>query len=159
MLVKIVDGAVDRYPYSIDQLKRDNPNRAFSNNIPEEILNSLGAYTVVHASTPSYDNMTQRIETSNLPVLVDGVWTITRTVVELTDEQKIERVASVASYVRSMRNNLLESKIDKINAVRWASLTADEQASWTTYRQALLDITAQAGFPSSVTWPTAPDEN
>lgn len=159
MLVKIVDGAVDRYPYSIDQLKSDNPNRAFSNNIPEEVLNGLGAYTVTHAPTPSYDNMTQRIETSNLPVLVNGVWTITRTVVDLTDEQKTERVASVASYVRSMRNNMLESKVDKINAVRWAAMTADEQASWTTYRQALLDITTQAGFPSSVTWPTAPDES
>lgn len=29
-------------------------------------------------------------------------------------------------------------------------------AAMTTYRQALRDITEQAGFPSSVTWPTKP---
>lgn len=29
-------------------------------------------------------------------------------------------------------------------------------AAMTTYRQALRDITDQAGFPSSVTWPTKP---
>ena len=29
-------------------------------------------------------------------------------------------------------------------------------AAMTTYRQALRDITEQAGFPTSVTWPTKP---
>lgn len=29
-------------------------------------------------------------------------------------------------------------------------------AAMTTYRQALRDITDQAGFPTSVTWPTKP---
>lgn len=33
-----------------------------------------------------------------------------------------------------------------------ATLTAE----MTTYRQALRDITDQAGFPESVTWPTKP---
>ena len=32
--------------------------------------------------------------------------------------------------------------------------TADQLA----YRQALRDITAQAGFPTNVTWPTKPEE-
>ena len=30
-------------------------------------------------------------------------------------------------------------------------------AAMTTYRQALRDITGQAGFPTSVTWPTKPE--
>lgn len=29
-------------------------------------------------------------------------------------------------------------------------------AAWATYRQALRDVPAQAGFPSSVTWPQKP---
>jgi len=29
-------------------------------------------------------------------------------------------------------------------------------SAWTTYRQALRDITKQEGFPYSVTWPTEP---
>ena len=31
-----------------------------------------------------------------------------------------------------------------------------DKAVWATYRQALRDITAQSGFPWSVTWPDAP---
>ena len=29
-------------------------------------------------------------------------------------------------------------------------------SSWKTYRQALRDVPAQAGFPTSITWPTEP---
>jgi len=30
------------------------------------------------------------------------------------------------------------------------------KAAWATYRQALRDITAQAGYPTEITWPTPP---
>ncbi|MGA0926878.1 MAG: phage tail assembly chaperone [Burkholderiaceae bacterium] len=29
--------------------------------------------------------------------------------------------------------------------------------AWASYRQALRDITGQAGFPYAVTWPTKPE--
>jgi hypothetical protein len=32
-----------------------------------------------------------------------------------------------------------------------------DQAAWATYRQALRDISAQAGFPATVVWPTQPE--
>lgn len=35
-------------------------------------------------------------------------------------------------------------------------LTAEQQAAWSTYRQALRDITAQLGYPFDVIWPTPP---
>tara|TARA_R110000744_G_scaffold221810_1_gene340790 strand:- start:928 stop:1263 length:336 start_codon:yes stop_codon:yes gene_type:complete len=31
-----------------------------------------------------------------------------------------------------------------------------DQAAWATYRQALRDIPAQAGFPNTIDWPTSP---
>ena len=37
-----------------------------------------------------------------------------------------------------------------------APLTAEQKAAWATYRQALRDVTAQAGFPLNVIWPTKP---
>jgi Phage tail assembly chaperone protein len=36
------------------------------------------------------------------------------------------------------------------------SLTAAQYASWLAYRQALRDISKQAGFPASVAWPAQP---
>lgn len=33
-----------------------------------------------------------------------------------------------------------------------------DQAAWAAYRQALRDVTAQAGFPDAIQWPVAPNE-
>jgi len=35
-------------------------------------------------------------------------------------------------------------------------LTAAQQQAWVVYRQALRDITTQAGYPFEITWPTPP---
>lgn len=36
------------------------------------------------------------------------------------------------------------------------SLSDTARSNWQTYRQALRDITEQAGYPSTITWPTKP---
>jgi len=55
-----------------------------------------------------------------------------------------------AEQIRQERNSLIQQS-------DWMALNdvtmSDE---WRTYRQALRDITAQAGFPNEVTWPTKP---
>lgn len=56
-----------------------------------------------------------------------------------------------ADDARTTRNTLLA-------ASDWTQV-ADapvDQAAWATYRQALRDITAQAGFPKSIDWPVQP---
>ena len=66
--------------------------------------------------------------------------------------------AAAAAQVRAERDAKLVSEVDPIvsNSLRWADLTAAKQAEWTQYRTDLLNITDQAGFPHSVTWPTKP---
>jgi hypothetical protein len=61
--------------------------------------------------------------------------------------------------IRRHRDSLLVTEVDPLvsNQLRWADLTSDKQAAWTQYRRALLDITAQAGFPTDITWPTKPE--
>ncbi len=66
--------------------------------------------------------------------------------------------AITAAQVRSIRDELLISAVDSIagNALRWAELTSDKQTEWAEYRTALLGVPQQAGFPNTITWPTAP---
>ena len=66
--------------------------------------------------------------------------------------------AQAAAQVREERDQRLVSEVDPIvtNPLRWADLTAAEQAAWTQYRTDLLNITDQAGFPVTHTWPTKP---
>jgi hypothetical protein len=58
--------------------------------------------------------------------------------------------------VRSKRDKLLVDEVDVVagNALRWASLSSDEQASWSSYRTALLNVPQQNNFPHNVSWPT-----
>ena len=67
-----------------------------------------------------------------------------------------EKDALKSAYVRSQRNHLLSGEVDRIvsNPLRWADMSTSKQDEVKAYRQALLDIPNQVGFPTSVTWPT-----
>ena len=59
-----------------------------------------------------------------------------------------------AEQAKSVR----QTRTEKLKDSDWTQIadsTADKTA-WATYRQALRDITAQSGFPWTVTWPDAP---
>lgn len=61
-----------------------------------------------------------------------------------------------AMQVRQQRDYLLQTKVDSLNAIRWSVLTAQEKTDWTSYREALLNVPAQSGFPWTIDWPTQP---
>jgi hypothetical protein len=58
---------------------------------------------------------------------------------------------------RELRDKWLRIHVDTINAVRWQTLTQQQKDDMIAYRQALLDVPQQVGFPTSVTWPTPPE--
>lgn len=61
----------------------------------------------------------------------------------------------LAQQIRAQRDALLQ-EVDSIvgNPLRWASFTTEQQTAWADYRQALLDVPQQAGFPNTINWPT-----
>tara|TARA_R110002153_G_scaffold64510_1_gene172779 strand:- start:17 stop:412 length:396 start_codon:yes stop_codon:yes gene_type:complete len=62
-----------------------------------------------------------------------------------------ETNAALAADVRADRNA-------RLAATDWmASQDVTMSDEWRTYRQELRDVPSQAGFPTTVTWPTAPD--
>lgn len=65
-------------------------------------------------------------------------------------------LALASSRALSMRNQLLADGPDRVNPMWWGSMTAAQQSDVTTYRQALLDITNQFGFPMDIEWPEIP---
>jgi hypothetical protein len=56
---------------------------------------------------------------------------------------------------RARRDKFLVKVVDVINPVRWEGI-ANKQ-DWIDYRQALLDVPQQAGFPDDVVWPIQPE--
>lgn len=64
-------------------------------------------------------------------------------------------LAALAITQRQHRNTLL-SVVDRVNPIWYASLTAQQQSELAQYRQALLDVPQQSGWPVTVDWPVQP---
>ena len=153
MFVKTTDGKVTQYPYTTGDLRRDNPNVSFPKKIPDTLLEEYGVHPVVYQAAPEYDPMTQRVQHSSMPVLNGGSWTITKTVVDLTDEQVAHATKAKAKEMRQTRDALLSDT----DWTQVADAPVDATA-WATYRQALRDITSHANWPylDEADWPTKP---
>ena len=152
MFVKITNGQVTKYPYTVGDLRRDNPKTSFTKSIREATMAEYGMYPVGYQAAPDYDPLTHRLQHSNVPELVDGAWVLTKTVVALTAEQIAAATEAKAKEIRKQRDTLLA-------ATDYFALTdVTMDAAMTTYRQALRDITSHANFPylEEADWPTKP---
>jgi hypothetical protein len=63
--------------------------------------------------------------------------------------------SAMSHGLRTERNNLLTA-VDRVNPVWFNSLTTQQQTELAEYRQALLAVPQQSGFPSQVNWPAKP---
>ena len=79
---------------------------------------------------------------------VDGV---TTTAAEHEAAYKASKDAEQAKNVRATR----DAKLAECDWTQVADAPVDK-AVWATYRQALRDVTAQTGFPWTITWPEMP---
>jgi len=157
MYAKIKDGSVEKYPYSITDLKQDNPNVSFPKVLDSTVLNSFGTYEVVTDSRPTYNSVTQTISRKSTPELVSGVWTLKW---DINDKTQTE----IDKAKAKSQDNIRDERVILLQECDWTGLTdaqlsTDMVTKWKTYRQELRDITKQASFNNaepSVTWPTKP---
>jgi len=63
----------------------------------------------------------------------------------------------LAEMARNQRDSLLRY-LDTIltNPLRWAGYSEEQQSVIAKYRQDLLNITTQEGFPANIVWPQSP---
>lgn len=73
MYIKLKDGSIDKYPYSINQLKQDNKDTSFPAKMTEERLAELDLYHVIPKDYPQV-NYTKNVKEGE-PQLIDGNWT------------------------------------------------------------------------------------
>lgn len=152
MFVKITNGSVDTYPYSVGQLRRDYPNTSFPKTVPTATMAAYGMYPVGYEAAPDYDPLTHRLQHSSVPSLVDGEWKLTKTVVALTAQQIADATSAKATEMRKKR----DAKLAETDFYALSDVTMS--AEMTTYRQALRDITAHENWPNleDADWPTKP---
>lgn len=68
----------------------------------------------------------------------------------------VNNLIDLDTVTRQLRDRLLRENVDIVNPIWYASLTAEQQQELAVYRQQLLDVTTQPGWPAEVVWPTVP---
>lgn len=151
MYVKVLDNSVKAFPYGPFELKADNPNTSFPEQMSDEVLARFNIYPVIPKDVPqSFNNITQNA-TVVKPTFVDGKWVQTWGITSATEAEIAQRLNDLASNARSTRSTLL-SETD------WTALKDNTMTSaMASYRQSLRDITKQSGFPTNITWPVKPE--
>ena len=129
-----------------------------------EVLTALGADVVFEGPQASGGTVYQYSQAAGVeqisgkwytkhilgPVFTDGE----TTAAEQEAAYKASKDAEQAKSVRTSRD-------DKLKETDWTQLddtplSNTVKATWAIYRQALRDVTTQAGFPWTITWPDAP---
>ena len=84
-MIRVLDGKVS-WPYSLSQLRADEPSRSFSSSPSDAELAEYGVYRVQAQAQPSYDPAMHRVMEVQ-PVEQDGVWQQAWELVPLTPEE------------------------------------------------------------------------
>ena len=130
------------------QWAKDNNGPSWEQTTPE-VLEALGADPVLEG--PQAQPTRYQVAFRDGVEQIEGQWFTKYSVADMDAEAIAAKDAEQAKSVRASRN-------EKLKDCDWTQL-ADapvDQAAWATYRQALRDITTQAGFPWTVDWPVAP---
>lgn len=155
MLIALIqDGNVAAYPYSVSRYRREHPNVSLPMQPTVEQLEQVGLFEVAPVVRPAVDH-TKNV-TEGAPQIRNNVWTQVWQITDATPEQIAERTLDQEQAVRAERDALLRDKVDAMNPMRWETLDDEQKQAWRDYRDALLAVPEQSGFPWDIAWPVAP---
>lgn len=89
MYIKLNNGQIEKYPYSAAQLRADNPNTSFPENIPDFLLAEWNVYPVEITTYPQVDYTKNVAE--GTPVNNNG-WKQAWEVTDASSEEILQRV-------------------------------------------------------------------
>ena len=147
-----VSGSTIIYPYSVQNLKNENPNTSFPTIISDSLLESFNIYQV-EVRNSGYESDDSKDVTEITPTLSGSVYIQTYSVTDADTETINKRKEIKWSEIRSTRNTLLtESDWTQFQD---SPITGSVLIDWQTYRQSLRDVTNQSD-PYNISWPSKP---
>ena len=154
------------------EIRRSMPNTSLPRVWTASICDSLGIDPVLAAPAPTPSGEYKSVGRNGVVQDANGNWVqayverdmfadyvdddgVTVTKASQEEAYTATKNAEAALAVRNTRDGLIAS-------CDWMAIKAFEGGTtvateWATYRQALRDVSAQAGFPNDITWPTQPE--
>ena len=154
------------------EIRRSMPNTSLPRVWTADICEFLGIDPVLAAPAPAPSGEYKVVSRNGVVQDANGNWVeayveqdmfadyvdedgVTVTKASQEAEYTATKDAEAATAARATRDGLIAS-------CDWMAIKAFEggttvSAEWATYRQALRDVSAQAGFPNDITWPEKPE--
>ena len=154
------------------EIRRSMPNTSLPRVWTADICEFLGIDPVLAAPAPAASGEYKVVSRNGVTQDANGNWVfawlerdmfadyvdedgVTVTKAEQEQAYTARKNDEAATAVRAERDKLIAS-------CDWMAIKAFEggtavSTEWATYRQALRDVSAQAGFPNDITWPTQPE--
>lgn len=119
----VKNGTIAAYPYSVGQLRRDNPHTSFPKQPGDDMLAAWSVYPVTDTPRPECDPMTQDIAEGD-PVLEGGTWVRVWIVTDATPEEVAQRLADKRAAMRLARGRFA------LRAAGMGLISPDEAEAW-----------------------------
>ena len=116
-----------------------------------EVLEALGADVVFEG--PQAQPTRYQTGFRDGVVQLDGKWYTKYSVADMDADAIAAKDAEQAKNMRDQRG----TKLSETDWTQGKDIPDNISSAWATYRQALRDVPAQAGFPWDVQWPTQPE--
>ena len=147
MYLRIVNNQTT-YPYSLQQLREDNPRISFPSEMTESVMNEFDIFEV--RPTPKPNDYTKNIS-EGTPILVEGVYYQNWEQTNASESEINSRIEIKWEEIRQIRNELLL----ECDWTQLADIPTEIKTSWQSYRQQLRDVTTQSN-PFNIVWPVKP---
>jgi len=143
MYAKVIDGELIKYPYSIAELRLENPNVSFSNSPNVKTLEAFDIVIVEQLPPGEFDPLTQQLIPA-APIFDGDKWTCGWDISNRPEE-------AAAAAIKDRRNKVLATT----DWIVTKSLETNQPvpSNYVVYRQSLRDLPDQEGFPFDVEWP------
>ena len=151
-----------------DEFRRLHQGLGLPKVLTEEVINAWGGDIVFEGPQATGGTVYQYSQRAGVEQ-IEGKW-YTKYILgpvftdrPATEDEPAKTAAEQETEYKAMKDaeqatNVRRTRTEKLKDSDWTQIadsTADK-AAWATYRQALRDVTAQAGFPWTIDWPEQP---
>ena len=148
LYLKAIDNVVEKYPYSLGQLRKDNPNTSFPKQPSLASLAEFDMYPVTEVTPTLADG--EKLVKVWTPTLVSGEWILPHQAVAKTAEDLATESAVAWANLREQRDKLLAE-------TDWtASTDVTMSAEMTEYRKLLRALPANTADFFNPVYPVKP---
>lgn len=162
ILIKAINGEIVNFPYSMNDLRLEHPEISFPLNPSPDMLARFDVFIVFYHPYPLFDTRTQRMDISQTPILIDNVWTMTRTVIDKTTEEIAEYDATELHDLKFKLFDDIDYRTNELIVTGWVyggpggvnvRLTQEDQHNYEGEYTMIREI-IEDGVPESMIFPS-----